>query len=146
MNEPVSFYTPTVVHPLPGGNSANAETLRALDDLRLVVASEAEALKHCFIFTFAARNHILRAVENLKQNMAPIRCDLLREVMSLMEIITMMCARSNASKDREGMEHIQQALHLIEDFVTSASISPKQQQQAADAIEALWRWIDLSAY
>lgn len=146
MNEPTSYCTRTAVHALPGESTADAETLRALDDLRLVVASEAEALKHCFIFTFAARNHILSAVANLKQNMAPIRCDLMREVVSLMEIITMMCARSNAYKDREGMEHIQQALHLIEDFITSASISPEQQQQAADAIEDLWRWIDISAY
>lgn len=146
MNEPKSYYTHTAVHPLLGEVTADAETLRALDDLRLVVASEAEALKHCFIFTFAARNHILRALGNLKQNMAPIRCDLMREVMSLMEIITMMCTRPNVYKDREGMEHIQQALHLIEDFITSASLSSKQQQQAADTIEDLWRWIDISVY
>lgn len=146
MNKPTPNSTYIAPRPFSEASATDSDTLRALDDLRLVVASESQALKHCFIFTFAARNNILRATTRLKQHMAPIRCDLTREVMSLIEIITMMCARSNTHKDREGMEHIQLALHLIEDFVTSSPISSSQRQHAVDAIEDLWCWIDKSAY
>lgn len=124
----------------------NRAALRALDDLRLVVASEVASLRYIPALAFTGRNNILSAVARLRQAMAPLHCESTREAISLLEIITMMCFRFNTEQDQEGMQLVQEAIHLVEDGITSAPLSAAQYQKSSDAIENLWRWIDSNAY
>lgn len=129
-------------HALMVSSGYSPAACEAVQELEQCIKREGELIAINYVFTFASRNRILAAIEQVKQQLTRVNSDVLRELATLMEIAAVAVFKSQRHSNRSGFAYLAQAATHLGELLRRDQPPEILDPETHELMESIWTWLE----